>query len=288
MAEGKPSFGMEVAAGAANTLLGQIGSSIFGAAQDRRQLKQQKKLNALQIEGNKEMSEFQRQQAMKMWKDTNYSAQVEEAKKAGMSISALYGGTGASGATTGGASAGSVSGASAGDPNQGVNMGLQMASQLALQKAQKENIEADTENKKAASVLAGEDLEKRKYDTLTQGEEFTKKAAESQEAVRGLEDRLTRIKAEAAGAEIENEAKKVGITVDKEKIKQMAATVAQGWESLEQGQQKIRIDQFRAEMEKAYPGLMNVAGRTIDDTIEALFKHFNSNRNKQLKRVGKQ
>lgn len=149
MAEDKPKFGMQLAAGAANTILGQVGGMIFGKAQDKRQLRQQEKLNKLQIAGNKEMSEFERQQQMKMWEDTNYSAQVEQAKKAGMSISALYGGTGASGATAGGGSGAAVSGADAGDPNAGVGMGLQMASQLALMNAQKENIEADTANKKA-------------------------------------------------------------------------------------------------------------------------------------------
>jgi len=140
---------MDAAKGASNTLLGQVGSMVFGKAQDKRQLKQQEKLNKLQIAGNKEMSEFERQQQMKLWNDTNYSAQVEQAKKAGMSISALYGGSGASGATTGGGAGMQVTGAQAGDPNDGTNMGMQLASQLALTKAQKENIEANTEKTKA-------------------------------------------------------------------------------------------------------------------------------------------
>lgn len=144
-------FGMELVKGAGSAILGQGLGMIFGRGQDKRQLKQQEKLNELQIKGNKEMSEFERQQQMKMWRDTNYQAQVEEAKKAGMSISALYGGSGAGGSTTGGGSGAPVSGGQAGDPNAGVGMGLQMASQLALMKAQKENIEADTENKKAES-----------------------------------------------------------------------------------------------------------------------------------------
>lgn len=163
MAEEK-SFGMQLgestAAGAANTLLGQLGGFIFGKQQDKRQLKQQEKLQKLQIAGNKEMLDYsnaaQQAMQMQMWNDTNLPAQVAQAKKAGLSVASLMGGSGAGGATTGGGGAsGSVGGAVASDPNGGVGMGLQMASQLALQKAQKENIEADTANKKAETVNTG-------------------------------------------------------------------------------------------------------------------------------------
>ncbi|MBB5441062.1 hypothetical protein HDC92_004766 [Pedobacter sp. AK017] len=152
-------FGMDQVAGAANGIIGQGMNMLFSGWQDKRQLKQQQKLTDQQIAAQKDLGTFNREQAMKMWKDTNYAAQVAEAKKAGMSISALYGGTGASGATAAGAGAGSVTGGQAGDPNTGVGMGIQMASQLALQKAQKENIEADTENKKAEAANKGIDTE---------------------------------------------------------------------------------------------------------------------------------
>lgn len=148
-------FGMDQVAGAANGIIGQGMNMLFSGWQDRRQLKQQQKLTDQQVAAQKDMGAFNREQAMKMWKDTNYSAQIAEAKKAGMSISSLYGGTGASGATTSGATPGSVTGAQAGDPNAGVGMGIQMASQLALQKAQKENIEADTANKIADAENKG-------------------------------------------------------------------------------------------------------------------------------------
>lgn len=145
-------FGMETAANATNGALGQAMGLIFGKQQDRRQLKQQGKLTAQQVAAQKDLGVFNREQAMKLWKDTNFSAQIEEARKAGMSISALYGGSGAGGATTTGGGAGSVTGGQAGDPNAGVGMGIQMASQLALQKAQTDNIKADTDNKKAEAA----------------------------------------------------------------------------------------------------------------------------------------
>lgn len=148
---------MEMAENAATGLLGQIGGMIFGGAQDRRQLRQQEKLQNLQIRGNKEMLDYsnaaQEAMQMRMWDKTNYSEQIKQLEKAGMSPGMLYGGSGGGGATMGGGGAsGSVSGASAGDPNSAMGMGLQMASQLALQKAQKENIEADTKNKEAEAI----------------------------------------------------------------------------------------------------------------------------------------
>lgn len=274
------SFGMQLreaaAGGAVNTIVGQLGSMIFGGAQDRRQLKQQRKLQDLQIEGNKQMIDYsnaaQEALQMSMWDKTNYSAQIEQMKKAGLSPSMIYGGSGTGGATVGGGGAsGGVSGTNAGDPNAGVEMGLQMASQLALQKAQTENIKADTAVKLASEGLTKEDLEKRKMDTLTQKEVWTKTIAESQEANRGLEDRLKTIKAEAIGSEIENEAKRIGIKVDKQQIIKMAADVAQGWENLKQGEQKIAIDRFKSEIEANYPGIGQVGARVLDDMIEKLF-----------------
>lgn len=268
-------FGMDVATNAASGIIGQGMNLLFGGIQDKRQLKQQGKLQDLQIKGQKDLTDYtneaQRKMQMQMWNDTGLPEQVKKAKEAGMSIAALYGGSGTGGATTGGGGGGgSVAGAQAGDPNAGVGMGLQMASQLALQKAQKENIEADTANKKAGIDLTAEDIQKRKMDTLTQGEEWTKKQAESQEANRGLEDRLKKLHAEATGAEIENEAKKVGIKVDKERINQMIAQVAQGWENLDQGQQRLKIEKFRQEIDANYPGVWNVAGKYVNDFVDGL------------------
>ncbi len=101
-----------------------------------------------------------------MWKDTNYSANLAEAEKAGVSkAAAIGGGIGGGQAAT----VGSVGGGSAADAASTTNArtaqaqaGMQLASQLALQKAQKENIEADTENKKAGATNTGVETEGKK------------------------------------------------------------------------------------------------------------------------------
>lgn len=266
--------------GGLSTIAGWTG--IGEGRQDRRQIKQQGALNEVNAKTAKEMADYEQGLKLKMWNDTNYKAQLEQADKAGVSKAAVLGG---SGTGTQGASVGSVGGGSAADAasaqnakTQMMGAGMQLASQLALMKAQKENIEADTANKIAGEGLTREDIEKRKLDTLTQGETFTKTAAESQEATRGLEDRLIKLKAEAVGSKIENRAKEMGIKVDGEKIKQMAAQVAQGWKGLDQGDQKLKIEKFKADVEANYPGITKVLGRIGDDTIETLFNLTNTDR----------
>ena len=74
-----------------------------------------------------------------MWEDTNYAAQVEQLKKAGLSVGLMYGKGGAGGATTGAG----ATGVSA--PTAPTGMGLQGGSQLAAQVA---NIELTTNGRK--------------------------------------------------------------------------------------------------------------------------------------------
>lgn len=222
MAKEETSFGMMAGANIANTALGQLGSTFFGKIHDQRQLEQQKKLNKLQIAGNKEMSDYERMQQMKIWNDTNYGAQIKHAKDAGMSISALYGGSGAGGATTGGGGGAGVTGGVAPDGNSSTGMGLQMASQLALMQAQKENIEADTANKKAGTESTTTQTEGHKVATrvaqTTENETIDKIMAEASKAQaeaaiagrnnemdeRTVEDKIKTIQLEAVNKALEN------------------------------------------------------------------------------------
>lgn len=201
-------FGMTMAENAGTGIIGQGMSLLFGGAQDRRQIKQQQKLTDMQSKAQKDMIDYsnkaQEAMQMSMWDKTNYKAQIDQMKKAGLSVSEMYGGSGAGGATVGGGGAsGSVGGGSAGDPNAGVGMGLQMASQLALQKAQKENIEADTANKKAeATKTSGVDTDQTKtqIESLKQGIENAK----AQESLTRVQEGLTKLNSEITGRTMED------------------------------------------------------------------------------------
>lgn len=144
---------------------GNIVDNLFGFAMqgrnDRRQIRQQKKLMALQIKGQKEMGLFNQGLAMDMWNKTNYEAQRRHIENAGLNAGLMYGGAGA-GATTQ-TPTGNVSGGDApmgGGEVKGLGMTLQSVAQLALLKAQKENIEADTKQKEVNTAkTAGVDTE---------------------------------------------------------------------------------------------------------------------------------
>lgn len=146
-------FGESLAMGAGSSIAGQALGLLTGGIQDKRQLKQQEKLNEQQIKAQTKMGAIQNMQALDMWNKTNYGAQVEHMKNAGLNIGLMYGGAGQGGTTAGGS--GAVNGGTAEAPSAGQGMGVQMASQIALMKAQKENIEADTENKKASAEKTG-------------------------------------------------------------------------------------------------------------------------------------
>lgn len=137
-------FGMQAAQDVVGAGLGLA----LGQINDKRQLKQQGKLQKLQIQGQKEMTSYNQAAALKMWQDTNYGPQMEQLKKAGLNPGLIYG-MSAGGGTTAAVQGGNVTGAHA--PTGGgeaVAMGGQMM-QLGLMRAQKENIEADTANKRA-------------------------------------------------------------------------------------------------------------------------------------------
>lgn len=155
-----------------NAATGIIGGGLgllLGGINDRRQLKQQQKLQDQQIAGNKEMANHMWRLQKEMWDATNYSAQVEHLKKAGLNAGLIYGMSGGGGVTTGSPS-GTVSGATApiGGGEAQALMGLGLQNQL--MKAQKDLITAQTEKTQAeAEKIGGVDtqLGKAQIENLT-------------------------------------------------------------------------------------------------------------------------
>lgn len=86
-------MGMQTAQNVADSTIGLA----LGALNDKRQLKQQRRLQDLQLEGNKTLQERQ----LQMWKDTSYPAQKEQMEKAGLNPALMYGMGGGGGQTTG-------------------------------------------------------------------------------------------------------------------------------------------------------------------------------------------
>ena len=136
---------------AAGAAIGGIGGQIFGAMNDRRQLRQQKALTAMQMNADKEMTAYNKDVQMQMWRDTSYGPQKEQMEKAGINPALMYG-MGGGGGQTANISSGNVGGGRA-SGNTGENvamagMGIDMAlkqAQIRLMESQtnKTNVEAD-------------------------------------------------------------------------------------------------------------------------------------------------
>lgn len=288
------------AAGAIGPIMGAFG--IGAKAQDRRQVEQQRKLQGLAIEGSKAMTDYQHDKQMQMWRDTNWSAQMKEAEKAGLSTAWLMG---KGGGTVGQMGSGgmSISGGNAADAASTQN--AQTASQMAI--AQMENIQANTEKTKAettkiggvdtanveantaltqankaiqevAARVANETEDKQVEAIVYAANEQVQKAREqfnkAQVSEESQQATVAKIKAEAIGAGINNilmEAQ-VGKTraetrATAEGIKQKWEQVSQGWKGLDIQEKQTKIMEFKNEIDAQYPGIWNVAGRAIDDMI---------------------
>lgn len=165
--------------GAIATIGGMLG--IGQKKQDRRQLEQQAKLS-------QQAADINYNTQMKMWKETNFPAQVEQLKMAGLNPALLYGKGGGGGATVGGTIAGGMASnaAQAQQANTAATAGMGMLpAQIELIKAQTENVKADTASKGADPAL-----KEAQTASLTQGIENQKAVAE-----------LTKIETELKGIE---------------------------------------------------------------------------------------
>jgi len=299
-------WGLQQGQNVASGLLGGLTGMIFHGYEDRRQLKQQEKLQQIQIEGQRAMSDYNYSKQLQMWKDTNYQAQMEELKKAGLNPALLYGMGGGGGQTTGSGSGGSVQGATAATGQMGI---VSQSMQLSLMDAQRKNIEADTKLKNVdADKRAGVDTENVKSQTeLTRihteiaqvqasvsrqtineqmeamkqivakgGEENHRKQMENEITENQMQDRINLLHTQALGAIIENEARKQNIEVDKATINKMSEDIKQKWVELAIKNEEKNIRGYEAQLKAKYPGLWNVAGRILNDTGDELGKLFGS------------
>lgn len=135
----------------------------FADSDDRRQLKQQKALNAQQVESQKEMAQYNHGMQLDMWEKTGYGAQKKQMEDAGLNSALLYGGGGGGGQTAGGMGGSGASGGSAADAastsNANTAKGMAMM-QSAMMAAQVDNLKANTEKTKVDTAkTAGVDTE---------------------------------------------------------------------------------------------------------------------------------
>lgn len=203
--------------GGATTAASMLG--IGEGRQDKRQIRQQGAINDVNAKTAKEMADYEQNLKLKMWKDTNYGAQLEQASLAGVSKAAAIGGsgTGTQGASvsTGGGGTAADAAATQAANNSTFQQNMMLASQVALQKAQKENIEADTANKKAETTGKGLDNTVKEKTIPAQVQQIEENAARAlAEAVQSqqkqaineetMKDQIKTIQEEAIGKVLKN------------------------------------------------------------------------------------
>ena len=132
------------------------------------QIRQQQRLNELQISGNEELASYSQNLQKDMWNFTNYENQIKHLKAAGLNPALMYA-KGGVGGQTGSANAGQVAGSHASSEAEREAIGIQRNAQMlqtAMNYTQMQNIKADTKVKEAeAEKIKGVDTEYTKSQT---------------------------------------------------------------------------------------------------------------------------
>lgn len=269
----------ELAMKGANVLTGGIMGGIMGEINDNRQYRNAARLQRLQIEGNMQMGEFNRNQAMKMWHDTGYSAQKKQMMEAGINPALMYGLGGGGGQTTQ-VQSGSVQGQSAVGQGREMQDMMGMSLQLELLKAQKENIQADTALKTADAVkTAGADtgltesqtglnkiktnieqmnlnvkrstwqneVERIVNETNKSFDEAALASTSATIAEKTMDDRVEMVARELLLKEMERQMMVSNISMNEARKEQIVADITQGWYGLSLEERKTRVMEARQE-----------------------------------------
>lgn len=287
--------------GAIGGLAGGLINVLGSGAQHRRQ----KEYLDIQQKNNLALMQKEQENKLEMWNNTNYGAQIKHMQSAGLNPGLMYGMSGGGGTASGGGGGGAgLAGATNPDLSGGMSNGMGMMAQSALLGAQIENIKADTKQKEAnAEKTAGVDTEKARsevigiewdnklkdldyYITNTSKENLIgtikataeKLTGEANEAsVKGAIAEATqfeiqqKIRQEAIGAMLHNQAVRQGIALDKAKIKEITEKLEQGWESLEnerRGQDISRENMGELTETMLWQSGINATGNLVNSIID--------------------
>ena len=159
---------------------------------------------------------------MEAWKKTNYSAQMDEMRKAGLNPALMYGQSGSTG-TMGGQGGGAASkGAAPGQP--GVNMQVaMMGAQMGLIQAQTQKVEAETENE-AGGVKKNLQAAYEQAMTKTAGMKTDNYVNETTKRAQ-----IDKIRKDAVNEGLKKAVMEAGVNLDKKKTDQLQNRIYQDW-----------------------------------------------------------
>ncbi|AXH76862.1 MAG: DNA pilot protein [Microviridae sp.] len=291
--------------GIATTGADIIGNQINSKVQYERT----KKLMDVQQLHQQELNKQGQQIQLDTWEKTNYPAQVEMLKSAGLNPALLYS-KGGQGGTTGGQGGGSASG---GTVQNAPPMNITNIMEIQNMKAQRDLIEAQTAktktetellpktagaevtSKEAGATKAGAETENIKVETeikkieqantqrqidtgIENTAQVTKNLMQQNLLTQAQFDSIVNKTAEeATGAYLENELTKSKTKLTETEMQSIKTSIVQKWTELsqkatglDQEQQKIELNKFVAEMNSKYPSIMNTAGGLIQGALNQL------------------
>lgn len=249
--------------------------------QDKRQIKQARKLQELEIAGSKQLTDYSYAKQLQMWKDTNYSAQAAELAKAGLNPGLLYGMGGAGGQSTGGGAEKTQGQAAAATQALGMEIGIQAAQRQLLQ-AQTENVKADTANKTQdtrgkgiANQIAEETLESaiqliRNERAISEERMDQEKFKTQEEEVRWLQ-RQERADAELAEMLLKNNEIRAKIGLTQAQYAQIAAQIGKITAEIKNMGDKLTLEQQKFEFEQKMRDIKD-SQKFGKEVIESIFK----------------
>ena len=123
--------------------IGAVGGALGMIGQNKRAKKQhnrQKELMGIQLKNQQQLNKQGQQLQMQTWRDTNYGAQMDMMKDAGLNPALMYGMSGGGGATTGSQGGGSAQGGNSHAP-----MDIGASVQASLMAAQVGKLIAETD-----------------------------------------------------------------------------------------------------------------------------------------------
>ena len=274
---------------AIGTAAGSIFGRLMGNKMQQDQFGNQLTLMKKQHEYNEANANAAQERAYEMWEKTNYAAQIEQMKKAGLSPALMYGQAGAGGGTVSGAQGQGTS-----QPTdrsiemklKGQEMGLQLAnlaSQIKLNESQanKNNAEAnktagvDTELAKTSieNLISQTKNEKDRNALIWADKRFKEAAADMQEAsaklasgqnakigyeINQIKKSLDKMDLDMKGIALDNELKR---RVMESKVQEAEMSVKALMNSILVGNSQIRLNNQQAEAitDKVMQGWQSIA-----------------------------
>lgn len=149
---------------------------------------------------------------------------------------------------------------------QGVDNERQRFQLLKLEETLKqiENFEKQATQENRMEFIEYQTRQAMKHLEIVENEAFISNAT--------INEKIAIIGQEALGAAIRNALTQAQIKLTAEQITQMKEHIKQGWKGLSLQTDQQAINKFEAELKQAFPGIMNVGGRIINDAIESVFR----------------